>query len=61
MHRLKFNAGLSWITERIGRRDALAVLGLAALTWGLWQVSPALAAAAAGCVLLYVGLFWGRP
>ena len=53
--------GLSRIAGHVGGRDALAGLGLGALTWGLWQVSPALAATAAGCVLLYVGLFWGRP
>ena len=41
---MKFNAGLSRIAAHVGRRDALAVLGLGALTWGLWQVSPALAA-----------------
>ena len=58
---MKFNADLSRIAAHVGRRDALAVLGLGALTWGLWQVSPALAAACAGLILLCVGLFWGRP
>ena len=53
--------GLSWMAAQIGRRDGLAVLGLGLLTWGLWQISPALAAVVDGCILLYVGLFWGRP
>ena len=58
---MNLNAGLSRIAAHVGRRDALAVLGLGALTWGLWQVSPALAAVAAGLILLYVGLWWARP
>ena len=55
---MKFNVGLSRIAGHVGRRDALAVLGLGVLTWGLWQFSPAVAAITAGMILLYVGLFW---
>ena len=57
---MAFTAVLARIASHVGRRDALAVLGLAALTWGLWLVSMALAAVVAGALLLYVGLFWGR-
>ncbi len=56
---VKIKAALSWVAGHVGRRDALAVLGLGALTWGLWQFHPALAAVVAGMILLYVGLFWG--
>ena len=58
---MRLKDALSRIAGQVGRRDALAVLGLGALTWGLWQVSPPVAAVAHGLVLLYVGLFWGRP
>ena len=57
---MKLKDALSRAAGHVGRRDMVGVLGLGALTWGLWQESPTLAAVAGGLVLLYVGLFWGR-
>ena len=58
---MKLRTVFAAVSQHLGRRDLIAILGLASLSWGVWEVWPAAWGIVVGVILLYIALFWRAP